>query len=134
MAGADLADECGGTRAQHVPRHEPEAPGQVSSHYAPRTPLRLLMDPSDFTPEPNKRYALLSYRGLEQDGYLDLADFEQVLILSPGSGKVPEAAVRLFFLMRQLDAFGVDEIIAEKVPEHGLGLAIMDRLRRAASV
>lgn len=110
----------------------PEAPGQTSSHYAPRTPLRLVMNPSNFTPEPNKRYALLSFRGLEQDGYLELAEFEQVLILSPGSGKVPEAAVRLFFMMRQLDALGVDEIIAEKVPEHGLGLAIMDRLRRAS--
>ncbi len=111
---------------------KPEAPGQTSSHYAPQTPLRLVMDPSDFTPEPNKRYALLSFRGFEQDGYLDLAEYEQVLILSPGSGKVPEAAVRLFFMMRQLDALGVDEIIAEKVPEHGMGLAIMDRLRRAS--
>ena len=110
----------------------PEAPGQTSSHYAPRTPLRLVMNPSDFTPDPDKRYALLSFRGFEQDGYLDLAEYEQVLILSPGSGKVPEAAVRLFFMMRQLDALSVDEIIAEKVPEHGLGLAIMDRLRRAS--
>ncbi len=110
-----------------------EAPGQTESHYAPNTPLRLLERPEDFHPDPGKRYALLSFRGLEKDGYMELTTFEDVAVLSPGSGKVPEAAVRLFFLMRQLDRLGVDEIIAEPVPEHGIGAAIMDRLRRAAA-
>ncbi len=115
------------------PQPPMEAPGQTASHYAPRTPFRLLTSPADFSPEAGKRYALLSYRGEAKDGYLDLADFEEISILSPGSGKVPEAAVRLFFLMRQLDQLGVDEIIAEPVPEHGIGAAIMERLRRAAA-
>lgn len=121
-----------------APQAEPEdkaveAPGQAASHYAPHTPLRLLADPADFQPDPAKRYALLSYRGNPQDGYLDLTDFEEVAVLSPGSGKVPEAAVRLFHLLRQLDRLGVDEIIAEPVPDRGVGAAIMDRLRRASS-
>ena len=111
----------------------PEAPGQLASHYAPGTPLRLLEKPEDFTPEPGKRYALLSYRRKSKDGYLKLADWEAVMSLSSGSGKLPEAAVRLFFVMRQLDALGVDEIICEPVAERGLGVAIMDRLRRAAA-
>lgn len=109
-----------------------EAPGQTDSHYAPITPLRLLSDPSEFQPEEGKRYALLSYRGLEDDGYMELTEFVETFVLSPGSGKVPEAAVRLFFLMRQADQLGVDEIIAEPVPEHSIGSAIMDRLRRAS--
>ena len=109
-----------------------EAPGQTDSHYAPRTPLRLLAHPHHFQPEPDKRYALLSYRGDPSDGYLDLAPYEGIAILSPGSGKVPEAAVRLFFAMRQLDQLGVDEIIAEPVPERSIGAAIMERLRRAS--
>ena len=109
-----------------------EAPGQTDSHYAPITPLRLLSDPSEFQPEEGKRYALLSYRGLEEDGYMELTEFVETFVLSPGSGKVPEAAVRLFFLMRQADQLGVDEIIAEPVPEHSIGSAIMDRLRRAS--
>ncbi len=109
-----------------------EAPGQTDSHYAPVTPLRLLSDPSEFQPEEGKRYALLSYRGLEDDGYIGLTEFVETFMLSPGSGKVPEAAVRLFFVMRQADQLGVDEIIAEPVPEHSIGSAIMDRLRRAA--
>lgn len=110
-----------------------EAPGQMDSHYAPRTPLRLLESPADFTPDPDKTYALLSYRGRVKDGYNRLADYKKVAVLSPGSGKMPEAAVRLFYLMRELDEAGVDEIIAEPVPERGLGIAIMERLRRAAT-
>jgi L-threonylcarbamoyladenylate synthase len=109
-----------------------EAPWQLASHYAPRTPLRLLSKPSDFTPEEGKRYALMSYRGEEKDGYLDLADFEEIMVLSPGNGKLPEAAVRFFYILRTLDQLGVDEIIAEPMFEHGMGIAMMDRLRRAA--
>jgi L-threonylcarbamoyladenylate synthase len=109
-----------------------EAPGQLASHYAPRTPLRLLSKPSDFTPVEGKRYALMSYRGEEKDGYLDLADFEEIMVLSPGNGKLPEAAVRFFYILRTLDQLGVDEIIAEPMFEHGMGTAMMDRLRRAA--
>ncbi|HSJ01060.1 MAG TPA: Sua5 family C-terminal domain-containing protein, partial [Verrucomicrobium sp.] len=110
-----------------------EAPGQLPSHYAPRTPLRLLASPDEFTPEPEKKYALLSYRGDPEDGYTDLADWDPVMILSPGKGKLPEAAVRFFFALRELDKAGVDEIIAEPLPERELGLAMMDRLRRAAA-
>lgn len=110
-----------------------EAPGMLDSHYAPVTPLRLLASPQDFKPEPGRRYALLSYRGDPGDGYLDLADFEETVVLSPGSGKLPEAAVRFYFLLRHLDGLGVDEIVAEPIPERGLGIALQDRLRRAAS-
>ena len=110
-----------------------EAPGQLPSHYAPRTPLRLLESPHDFSPEPGKRYALLSYCGEPDDGYLNLTDWVQTFVLSPGNGKMPEAAVRFFFALRELDGLGVDEIIAEPIPERGLGIAIMDRLRKAAA-
>ncbi len=111
----------------------PEAPGMLASHYAPATPLRLLERPEDFRPDPTKRYALLSYRGDAKDGFLNLHDWHEVVILSPGAGKLPEAAVRFFYVLRQLDRSGVDEIIAEPVTEVGLGVAIMDRLRRASA-
>ena len=109
-----------------------EAPGMLASHYAPRTPLRLLESPDEFVPEHGKRYALLSYRGEADDGYLDLADWAGMHILSPGKGKLIEAGVRLFYALRELDKLGVDEIIAEPVAEQGVGAAIMDRLRRAS--
>ncbi len=113
-------------------RAEPEAPGQLPGHYAPRTPLRLLGAPEDFTPVPGRRYAIMSLRGAPEDGYVGLADFELVVALSPGSGKLREAAVRFFHVLRQLDAAGVDEILAEPIPQRGLGIAMMERLRRAA--
>lgn len=108
----------------------PQAPGQLASHYAPATPLRLLGEGERFVPEPGRRYGLLSVEGAPRG--LNLSDFAVVAVLSPGSGKLGEAAIRLFAMLRQLDEAGVDEIIAEPVAEHGLGVAIMDRLRKAA--
>jgi L-threonylcarbamoyladenylate synthase len=110
----------------------PQAPGQLASHYAPLTPLILLENPADFVPEEGKKYGLLSYRGDDESPYVQLHDWETVEALSPGSGKLAEAAIRLFFVMRQLDEAGLDAIVAEPVSETGLGVAIMDRLRRAS--
>jgi len=111
----------------------PHAPGQLPSHYAPLTPLILLESPADFKPEPGKKYGLLSYRGEDDSPYVSLHDWEIVEALSPGSGKLAEAAIRLFYVMRLLDEAGLDAIIAEPVSETGLGVAIMDRLRRASA-
>jgi L-threonylcarbamoyladenylate synthase len=108
------------------------APGQLASHYAPRTPLVLLEKPQDFHPEEGKRYGLLSYTGADDGPYVSLHAWDCIEALSPGSGKLAEAAIRLFFVMRALDEAGLDAIIAEPVSETGLGVAIMDRLRRAA--
>ena len=115
------------------PEDRPESPGLLASHYAPRTPLRLLESPEEFSPEPGKSYALLSYRGDADDGYADLTDWKGVHVLSPGKGKLIEAGVRLFYALRELDKLGADEIIAEPVPTQGIGLAVMDRLRRASA-
>ncbi len=119
-------------RNEAVEAAAPEAPGMLATHYAPRTPLRLLEHPRDFVPEPGKRYALLSYRGQEKDGYLDLHPWAEVAVLSPGSGRVAEAGIRLFHLLGQLDKQGHDEIIAEPVPDRGIGRAILDKLRKAS--
>lgn len=119
-------------RNEAVEDAAPEAPGMLASHYAPRTPLRLLTAPEEFSPDPGKRYALLSYRGKEKDGYLDRHDWEEVFVLSPGSGRVAEAGIRLFRLLWEMDRLGVDEIVAEPVPDRGVGKAILEKLRKAA--
>lgn len=111
----------------------PEAPGMLASHYAPRTPLRLLSAPDEFVAEPGRRYALLSYRGQEKDGYLGLHPWAAVEVLSPGSGRLAEAGIRLFHLLARLDRGGYDEIVAEPVPERGIGRAILDKLRKASA-
>jgi L-threonylcarbamoyladenylate synthase len=57
--------------------------------------------------------------------------FAAVEVLSR-DGDLREAAIHLFAALHRLDALGLDSIVADTVPETGLGLAIMDRLRRAS--
>jgi L-threonylcarbamoyladenylate synthase len=49
------------------------------------------------------------------------------------TGDLREAAANLFAALRKLDMLGLDRIIASPIPEKGLGIAIMDRLRRCAT-
>ncbi len=120
-------------RNEAVEELAPEAPGMLARHYAPRKPLRLLSSPEEFRAEEGKRYALLSYRGQEKDGYVGLHDWIEVSILSPGSGRVAEAGIRLFHMLGHLYKLEIDEIIAEPVPDRGVGKAILDKLRKASS-
>ncbi len=110
----------------------PSAPGQLPSHYAPIKPLLLHNPRLPFSPEPNVAYGLISYQG---DSPLARQEtWSHVECLSPGSGRLAEAAVRLFAVMRAMDEReDVQVIIAEELPETGIGCAMMDRLRRAAA-
>lgn len=101
------------------------APGQLPSHYAPKKPLRLIDDVTSFAPRGNQRAGLLAWNSIKSE-----TDFVAVRRLSE-SGDLREAAANLFRYLRELDALDVDLIVAERVPEIGLGAAIMDRLRRA---
>lgn len=105
---------------------QPDAPGQLESHYAPRTPMRISNLKSQI-PNPPPRVGALAWRELPSG-----IAFSASEILSP-SGDLREAAANLFAAMRRLDESGLDLILAEPVPEHGLGVAIMDRLRKAAA-
>ncbi len=108
-----------------------QAPGQLASHYAPTKPLYLQNVRETFVPEEGLRYGLISYHG---EGKLASQDcWEEIMTLSPGNGRLAEAAVRLFAIMRAMDECeNVDIIIVEELPETGLGYAMMDRLRRAS--
>ncbi|MBI3513854.1 MAG: threonylcarbamoyl-AMP synthase [Proteobacteria bacterium] len=112
----ELADPVPGPDAETAPR----APGQLASHYAPRLKLRL--DPTEAQPGE----ALLAF------GQHALEGFEAVVNLSE-SGNLTEAATRLFAALRELDRPEFSGIAAMMVPERGLGVAINDRLRRAAA-
>jgi len=90
------------------------APGQMTSHYAPHGRVRL-----------NATHA-------EADEvFLGFGDMPADLNLSP-TGDLTEAAAQLFTCLHQLDAMARPIAIAP-IPEHGLGKAINDRLRRAAA-
>lgn len=102
----------------------PQAPGQLKSHYAPRIPL-IIGDLHELLQQYNKEdVAVLSFR----DTYPEVHQFT----LSP-AGDVQEAAQNLFKAMRELDKLPVKVILAEQVPDYGLGRAINDRLSRAAA-
>jgi len=100
------------------------APGMLDSHYAPKARLVLISEDDPVTPSFNS--ALLSFRKPVQDG------FKASEVLSV-SGDLSEAAVNLFAAMRRLDESGAEIIYAHRVPEHGLGDAVMNRLRKAAA-
>lgn len=105
----------------------PKSPGQLKSHYAPRAPF-LLGDVEELLQSnAGTRIAVLSF-----DKAYYGADIVINELLSP-SGDLSEAARNLFSAMRRLDRTDIGLIIAEKVPDHGLGMAINDRLQRAAA-
>lgn len=105
----------------------PQAPGQLKTHYAPRKPLlrgniRDLAAGKDLS-----KWAILSF----QDAYTDLEAGKVVLLSETGS--VEEAAAQLFKALRALDNWEGEGILAEEFPNEGLGRAINDRLLRAAT-
>lgn len=102
----------------------PKSPGQLKSHYAPSKKV-VIGKMSDLLQQyPAHCSGILTF----QDDYNSPYQF----ILSP-SGTLEEAAKNLFSALRKLEKMSVDVILAELVPETGLGRAINDRLRRAAA-
>lgn len=106
---------------------KPRSPGQLTRHYSPRTPIRILKD-RKFEVKTGKRVGLLSFKSPKKS-----LPYEVVEILSP-QGDLQEAAANLFSCLHKLDRAGLDIIFAEPVPEVGLGRAIMDRLYKAAGL
>jgi L-threonylcarbamoyladenylate synthase len=98
----------------------PRSPGMLASHYAPRVPVRLSAT------EARLGEALLAFGADVPSG------FAEILWLSR-SGDLAEAAANLFAMLRRLDRPCFAGIAVMPIPEHGLGRAINDRLRRAAA-
>jgi L-threonylcarbamoyladenylate synthase len=96
------------------------SPGMLPSHYAPSLPLRL--DAIDARPGE----ALLAFGPDAPPGFAKVAWLSR-------SGDLTEAAANLFAMLRQLDRSPFTGIAVSPIPDHGLGQAINDRLRRAAT-
>ncbi|MFN3996903.1 L-threonylcarbamoyladenylate synthase [Algoriphagus sp.] len=106
----------------------PQAPGLLESHYAPRKPfilgdLKLLIKENL---EKKTDFSVLSF-----SDFFAGVSFNNHIALSP-KRNLHEAAKNLFSAMRKLDEGSASVILAELLPEEGLGRAINDRLRRAA--
>ncbi len=109
-------------------QRRPRAPGQLGRHYATRTPLDIL---EEGDPRGNagrgERVGLLAFTEPRET-----AGYAAVEVLSQG-GDLREAAANLFAALHRLDAMGLDRLVTCGVPEEGLGIAIMDRLRRCSA-
>jgi len=107
----------------------PSAPGQLASHYAPQKPF-ILGNLGELVPQliqQGKKVGVLSF----STHFPSLSADCQVVLSA--SQDLTEAAQRLFMAMRLLDESQAELIVAEFVPEIGLGRAINDRLKRAAT-
>ena len=103
------------------------SPGQLKSHYAPRTPLTLCRRKKLFSPlAPDEGRLYFS-----SPETVDNSAIQRIRVLSE-TGNLAEAAANLFDMLHELDSLGLKNIKAEEAPNFGLGVAINDRLRRAS--
>jgi L-threonylcarbamoyladenylate synthase len=98
-----------------------KAPGQLQSHYAPHAKVRLNVHSAE------AHEALLAF-----GSDFGILGGKKRLNLS-ANGDLHETAANLFAMMHELDTPDISAIAVMPIPESGLGLAINDRLRRAAA-
>jgi len=132
LGGLDLSEiesVVGPVTVQAHSTSNPSAPGQLASHYAPRKPF-LVGELNELVPkliQEGRAFGVLSF-----STHFPALPSDREFVLSP-SKDLQEAAQRLFMGMRLLDESDAVVIVAEFVPEIGLGRAINDRLKRAAA-
>lgn len=117
----ELQQTLGTTIDQHENRdlsqeNTPKAPGQLLSHYAPNTSVRLSVA--------HKQTG---------DVLLGFGPVEGATLNLSQSGDLLEAAANLFAMLHRLDAMKASCIAVSPIPAVGLGEAINDRLQRAAT-
>jgi L-threonylcarbamoyladenylate synthase len=105
----------------------PKVPGQLKSHYAPKKPLFLGKIGELLTQHSDKKSTLICFGNTHTS-----KPGAEVFNLSP-SADLNEAALNLFKFLRLADESDSEIVLCEILPEKGLGKAINDRLRRAAT-
>lgn len=123
LGPVDTLDTLDGADAAALRR----SPGLRHRHYAPRARVELVAEgegeaAAERALAAGERVALVCRR-----------DARTAALLLRLPGELAAFGHELFAGLRALDAAGVERIVVEAVPEHGIGAAIMDRLRRAAA-
>ena len=127
LALEDIEAVVGGVIIKNKKEENPDAPGMLDKHYSPLTATILTTDiASEIGKHTNKKIGILAYNSSFKN---DAVATE--IILSKNSD-LQEAASKLYAALHELDHLNLDVIIAEKLPETGLGKSINDRLQRAA--
>jgi L-threonylcarbamoyladenylate synthase len=113
------------------------SPGMKHKHYAPKAPVILVEGTASPVMATVKSLITTYWLQDKRVGVLATAEtawaYEADVVKSLGSRrKVDAMAANLFRLLREFDEENVDVIIAESVSTEGLGLAVMNRLRKAS--
>jgi L-threonylcarbamoyladenylate synthase len=127
LAVSEIEALIGPVQIKNHSSSNPRTPGALKSHYAPLKPL-ILGDLDVLLPQHKAAKPILIVFGPLRSDY----PAERQLSLSENRN-LQEAAAQLFAQLRQADAMDAPLILAEELPLQGLGLAINDRLRRAAA-
>ena len=117
---ADMLSQCAGVTVTHSDSHTIQAPGMLASHYAPNCHVRL--NATSVTADES----LLAFGADVPKGAFHTENLSV-------NANLTEAAANLFRMLRKLDSCGAQSIAVMPIPETGLGIAINDRLKRAAS-
>ena len=115
ITAAQIAEVLGSTGEALVPASGIEAPGQMTSHYAPGKPVRLDADKA------REGEYLIGFGGIAGDFNLS------------ATADLTEAAARLYVALHGAADSPCPAIAVAPIPERGIGIAINDRLRRAAA-
>jgi L-threonylcarbamoyladenylate synthase len=113
------------------------SPGMKHKHYAPKAEMILVEGEFNLIVEKIRELAKQYAEAGRKVGVLatdeSISNYRVGIVKSLGSRRdLSSAAKNLFKTLREFDDEGVDLIIAEGLPQEGLGLAVMNRLRRAA--
>lgn len=121
----DIEAIIGKVKVRNKEEITPNSPGMLERHYAPKTKT-ILTDSinSSIEANKNKKIGLLLFNDVNEN----VKAFKIVLSQSKN---LQEAATALYDALHQLDKKNLDLIIAERLPDHGLGKSINDRLERA---
>lgn len=105
----------------------PDAPGMLQKHYSPKTLTVLTSDiQEEIKKFEDKKIGILSFSNSFKNEHV----FHEIILSK--SGDLEEAATNFYNSLHELDTFQLDVIIAEKLPEIGLGISVNDRLQRAS--
>lgn len=116
----------GTTKNNNIPK-DILSPGMLLKHYSPHTPLYLSTE--EFPKSKNAAY--ISFCNSESELKSDIKSmFKKIIFLTNDKAII---AKKLFFILHKLDKMDFDFIVIDSCEEIGIGIAIMDRIRRATA-
>jgi len=130
VTAEDLAEYLGEVAYDLGSHAAPRSPGQLLKHYAPSIPVRLRAVDVD-AGEALLAFGSTKFMGIKTGGFANQLPDDKFRNLSE-NGDLHEAAANLFSMLRDLDNAANARIAVMDIPDTGLGIAINDRLRRAA--